>query len=176
MSHLPRPDHAACPRLLDRVDAGLDSDLVGEVIAVPTIRARRSAAAKVGHARHNNALVIAQWRQPYVLAGAALGYAALPLAAEQVTLQAVRFFGVRGPMMSKAEPITLMAAERMMSMGAEPMPDHSMVKMPAFCSVRRSTTATGGSAADSSTRSSPSMLIRMLAARRPGAQRARPCA
>jgi hypothetical protein len=43
------------------------------MITVPTVRARRSFAAEVGHARYSNTLMIAQWRQPYVPAGAALG-------------------------------------------------------------------------------------------------------
>ena len=89
-----RPDHAAEPRLLDGVGASLDRDLVGEMITVPTVRTRRSAAAEIGHARYNNALVIAQRLQLYVRAGAALGRAAQPLAAEQVTLQSIRFLGV----------------------------------------------------------------------------------
>jgi hypothetical protein len=41
MRHSLRLDHAACPRPFDGVDAGLDSDFVGEVVTVPTIRARR---------------------------------------------------------------------------------------------------------------------------------------
>ena len=60
------------PRPLDGVDAGLNRDLVGEMITVPTVRARRSSAAEVGHARYSNTLVIAQRLQSYVLAGAAL--------------------------------------------------------------------------------------------------------
>ena len=82
-------------------------------------------------------------------------------------------------MSPKAEPITLMAAEPMMSVGAmigaKPMPDRSMVKMPALCSIRRSTTATGGSAADShkavaidADLDAPGAPVR--------SQRARPCA
>jgi hypothetical protein len=72
-----------------------------------------------------------------------------------------------------AEPAPVISAEAVM--GAEPMPDPSMVKM-RLVLRQSSTTGTGGSAANSSTRSSPSMLIWMPAARRLGAQRARPCA
>jgi hypothetical protein len=70
MSVPPRP---AGPRPLNGVDAGLDGDLVGEMTTVPTIRARRSAAAKVGHAGYGNPVVIALRLQSYVLAGAAPG-------------------------------------------------------------------------------------------------------
>jgi hypothetical protein len=93
MCHSPRPDHAACPRLLDGVDAGLDSDLVGELSTVPTICARRSSSAKVRHARYSNPRVVAPWLQPYVLAAAAPGRLAQPLAAEQISLKAVQWLG-----------------------------------------------------------------------------------
>jgi len=73
MRHSLRPDHAAEPRLLDGVDAGLDRDLVSEMITISTIRARRSSTGKVGHAGYSNLLGIAQWLQSYLLAGAALG-------------------------------------------------------------------------------------------------------
>ena len=89
MSHSARPDRAAEPRLLDGINPCLDRDLVGEMITVPTISTCRPLATEVGHARYSNTLVVAQWHQPYVPAGAALGCAALPLAAEQVTLQVV---------------------------------------------------------------------------------------
>src|SRR6266404_4057955 len=94
MRHSSRPDNAACPRLLDGVDAGLDSDLVGEMITVPTIRARRSSAAKVSHAGYSNPLTVRRF-QPDVLAAAAPRRPAKPLAAAQIALQAVGYLRAR---------------------------------------------------------------------------------
>src|SRR6266566_2664125 len=90
MCHSLCPDRAARPCPLDSVDAGLDSDLASEILTVPTIRAFRSSAAEARHARYSKPLVIAEWLQPYVLPAAALRRPAQPLAAEQITLQAVR--------------------------------------------------------------------------------------
>jgi hypothetical protein len=73
MCHFLRPERAGCPSPFDSVDAGLDGDLAGEMIAVTAVRACRSSAAKVRHARHGNPPVIPEWLQAYVLAAAAPG-------------------------------------------------------------------------------------------------------
>src|SRR4051812_18780107 len=91
MCHSLRPEGAAAPRLLDGVGTRLNGDLGSEVVAITTQRSRRPLPGEARHAGHRDPEGIAQRRQAHVLAVAAPRRLAQPLAAEQITLKAVRY-------------------------------------------------------------------------------------